>query len=858
MAIDSGRPFVVLKFGGSSVATAAGWQVVATRARQVLEDGAIPVLVCSALAGVSDLLETLLEAAHRGEHRPILTALRHQHLQLAATLGVDFTEPLEAHTGLLDRLALAAELAGESTPRMQARVMAVGELLSTQLGAKALQAGGLPIDWLDARQLLESESTATDKATYLEATFSDETDLALQARLATHEIVLTQGFIGRDTAGETVLLGRGGSDTTATTLAARIGALRCEIWSDVPGVFTADPREVPSARLLRRLHYDEAQEIASAGAKVLHPRCIGPCRRHGIPIHTRSSKRPGLPGTVIDGNPSAAAQVKVIAARRGIQLASMSTLGMWQQVGFLADVFGCFRAQGVSVDLVSTSEANVTASFDTLSGARCESLVGALAPHCRTQLIGPCAAVSLVGRNIRGILHELGPVLEAFESHRIHLIGQAASDLNLTFVVDEDAAPRLVARLHALLFDKRNTDAELGPSWSELSADSARQSKPATPPWWVSRQGELRAIAQQQTPTYVYDLERVHQAARRVATLEALGAAYYAIKANDHPQVLRTVAAAGLGLECVSVGELEVARACVPDARLLFTPNFAPRSAYEAGFQAGAHVTVDCLHPLQQWPELFRGRSVMLRIDPGKSRGHHAHVRTAGPQSKFGIAPDQIQHAVQAAKAAGVHIVGLHAHAGSGIRGSDSWQETALFLAKVARRFPEVTVLDLGGGLGVPYKPAQDALDLQAVDRALLAFRAAHPQFELWLEPGRYIVAEAGVLLATVTQTKLKGSTRYVGIDAGMHTLLRPALYGAWHNIVNLSRLDDEPAWQAHIVGPICETGDTLGHGRSLPVCHESDVMLIATAGAYGMTMSSTYNRQPAPREVVLERSTSE
>lgn len=162
-------------------------------------------------------------------------------------------------------------------------------------------------------------------------------------------------------------------------------------------------------------------------------------------------------------------------------------------------------------------------------------------------------------------------------------------------------------------------------------------------------------------------------------------------------------------------------------------------------------------------------------------------------------------------------------------------------------------MLDLGGGLGVPAWPGAPAFDVEAAAEPLAAFKDAHPGLELWLEPGRYLVAEAGVLLARVTQLKEKGGVRFVGLDAGMNALLRPSLYGAYHEIVNLSRLDAPPAWTAEVVGPICESGDVLGHARRLPESEEGDVVLLATAGAYGRVMASAYNLRPPPEESVLE-----
>jgi bifunctional diaminopimelate decarboxylase / aspartate kinase len=171
----------------------------------------------------------------------------------------------------------------------------------------------------------------------------------------------------------------------------------------------------------------------------------------------------------------------------------------------------------------------------------------------------------------------------------------------------------------------------------------------------------------------------------------------------------------------------------------------------------------------------------------------------------------------------------------------------AIFLARAAEQFPGVQVLDLGGGLGVPERPGQVPLDLEALGDLLRRFKAADPRFELWLEPGRFLVAEAGVLLVRVTQVKRKGEVVYVGLETGINSLIRPPLYGAYHPIVNLSRLDEPATWTVHVVGPICETGDILGRSRRLPPTSEGDVLLIANAGAYGRVMSSRYNlREPA------------
>ncbi len=203
-------------------------------------------------------------------------------------------------------------------------------------------------------------------------------------------------------------------------------------------------------------------------------------------------------------------------------------------------------------------------------------------------------------------------------------------------------------------------------------------------------------------------------------------------------------------------------------------------------------------------------------------------------------------------KKANADVIGIHAHSGSGILDPDNWRSVAAELIKVAERFPNVEVIDLGGGLGVPEKTGDAQFDLKALDETLGEIKTAYPKYRLWLEPGRYLVSQAGVLLSRVTQTKGKGDMRYIGIGTGMNALIRPALYGAYHEIVNLSRVHDAATESVTVVGPICETGDKLGSDRLLPPSEENDVILIANAGAYGRVMSSNYNLREVPPEISI------
>lgn len=852
--------WIVLKFGGTSVSSLSNWRNIAKVTRARLDTGARVLIVHSAVSGITDRLEKLLESALAQTHEADLRAIEERHLKLAQELGIPLGAEVGRYLTELKQIAAGVALIGEVSDRTRARVMSAGELMATEIGARYLRSQGLLVDWADARTMLKSEERrgANVRSGILSATCAFGPDGELESRLETlSPVVITQGFIASDDDGNTVLLGRGGSDTSAAYFAAKLRAQRLEIWTDVPGMFSANPRSTPTARLLRHLHYDEAQEIATSGAKVLHPRCILPARQYRIPLHVYATQAPELEGTILSTEGGeGGAQVKAVCTKKGITLVSLESPGMWHQVGFLADAFQIFKEHGMSVDLVSTSETNVTVSLDpaanTLDNTLLSALVTDLSRLCRVQVIGPCASVSLVGRNIRAILHQLGDAFEFFEEQKIYLVSQAANDLNFTFVVDENQGDRLVEQLHELLIRPVPGDPVLGPTWEQifLKPGAAAGGEPFPASWWRTKRSQLLASLEGRSCAYVYDLQSISAAARALRAMSSLGRVLYSMKANSNPRILQAIRAEGVEFECVSRGEVERALQLFPDidpGRILFTPNFAPREEYSWAFEQGVRVTVDNLYALSAWPELFRDREIFVRIDTGVGRGHHHHVRTAGAHSKFGIPVAELKQLSRLSHDLALRVVGLQAHVGSGIFDVTNWEHTARQLADIAQHFPSVKVIDVGGGLGVPERAEQPGVDLRKLDTLLTAVRAEYPQVELWMEPGRFLVAGGGVLLARVTQLKSKGEIRYVGVATGMNSLIRPALYGAYHEIVNLSRADEPPTELVNIVGPICESADVLGHDRLLPPTREGDVLLIANAGAYGHAMSSHYNlRDPA------------
>lgn len=858
--------WVVLKFGGTSVSRRNRWDTIGRLAgKRLREDGRRVLVVVSALSGVTNELQAIAYAPV-GDDAGIparFAALVERHRSFCVELGLDPDAVLGERLAKLVALETDPRAAGRALD-WQAEVLGQGELLSSTLGAAYLRSQGLDFGWCDAREWLDAVSlpNASEWAQRLSVNCRHQAEAGFVERFSAQptQMLITQGFIARHGDGGTAILGRGGSDTSAAYFGALLKAQRVEIWTDVPGMFSANPREVPDARLLARLDYAEAQEIATTGAKVLHPRSIAPCRDAGVPMAILDTERFDLPGTRIDASAATVPGVKAISRRNGIVLVSMESIGMWQQVGFLADVFERFKRHGLSIDLIGSSETNVTVSLDPsenlVNSNVLEALSADLAEVCRVKVIAPCAAITLVGRGMRSLLHRLSDVWAAFGRERVHLISQSSNDLNLTFVIDEADADGLLPHLHHELIRGGampvRDDSVFGPSWREIAEGKPQRAAP----WWQAQRPRLLAMAAAGTPRYVYDLATVRERARALIGTAAVDRCFYAMKANSHPAVLRAIVGEGFGLECVSLAEIERVFQAIPHMapeRVLFTPSFAPRHEYEAALARGAIVTLDNVEALKRWPDVFRGRTLWLRLDLGHGEGHHEKVRTGGVAAKFGLPLARFDAFVEEARKLGIRISGLHAHLGSGIDDPQHWRGVYASLAGLADSVGTVETIDIGGGLPVAYTPESREFDIGLWRAGLDEIKAAYPRYGLIVEPGRYLVAESGVLLLSVTQVVEKDGVRRIGCDAGMNALMRPAMYEAYHGIHNLSRLDDADTASFDVVGPVCESSDVLGRARLLPkATAEGDVILVADAGAYGMAMANTYNLRALPAEEVL------
>ena len=464
--------WVVLKFGGTSVAGRPQWDVICDLARRRRDEGCRVLLVCSAVAGVTNRLAALADGGQAGAGNG-LAELIELHRGLGRDLGVDDRHWLPRATTMLEECL--ATLQRDPGPPASAALLAAGEWLSTQIGCRFLRQQGLEADWVDVREALEAsaERELSPARQWLSASCAAGPDAALAALWSgMAPVLLTQGFVARNSEGRTVLLGRGGSDTSAALLAGRLQARRVEIWTDVPGLFSADPRLVQQARLLGEVDYAEALEMAASGARVVHPRSIRAAADTQTPMLVGDVNRPELAGTRIGACGEACNGVKTVTCQQDMAVMLLQNLDARRQVGFLADVFDVFRRHGVSIDLVATSETTTTVSLNKeanhLSVTGLDALESDLGRHCTVQRFDDCVCVNLVGRGARTALSRLAPVMRHFDERPLLMVSQSANDLCLSLLVPAGEHRELLRAAHAALIPDRE-DGVFGATWNELS-----------------------------------------------------------------------------------------------------------------------------------------------------------------------------------------------------------------------------------------------------------------------------------------------------------------------------------------------------------------------------------------------------
>ena len=449
---------IVMKFGGTSV---ANFEAI-TRTTFII-GGKLdqkPVVVVSALSKVTDLLYKISDAAaskEETETRDLLKQLRDRHTNLACELLQQSPALCEAALekvndicDSLDSLAMAVCAVGELSERNKAKIISNGELLSSTIICHAMNAKGIRTAFVDARKMMMTSGSYLKGEPITEEICARVPGIIAEA-FNGMDAVITQGFIGSDLEGKQTVLGRGGSDYSASLIGLAIDAERIEIWTDVDGVRTADPRRVPNTKNLEKISFEEAAEMAHFGAKVLHPLTIEPAVKKNIPIYVLNSMNPSGKGTAILCNELIEDGVKSVSFKENIRVINIFSMKMINTSGFLRRVFEIFSENKVSVDLISTSEANISVTVD--AAEKIDKVVEQLSEFAEVFVDDDKSQVSVIGKNIVRLNGMLKKTFAPLKRCNVYMISQGASFVNISFVVDREELNEVVCDLHQHLFE---------------------------------------------------------------------------------------------------------------------------------------------------------------------------------------------------------------------------------------------------------------------------------------------------------------------------------------------------------------------------------------------------------------------
>jgi len=381
----------------------------------------------------------------------------------------------------------------------------------------------------------------------------------------------------------------------------------------------------------------------------------------------------------------------------------------------------------------------------------------------------------------------------------------------------------------------------------------------------------LELADQYKTPLYVIDEERIKNNYKRLQ--EAFSSYYsdfkmfYACKANTNLAVMRILEKEGSGIDAVSPGEIYTSLLIGFDpSKILYTGNNVTNEELKFAVTSGVRINLDSISQLRRLSKIpeAQGMEISFRVNPMVGAGHHDHCITGGPLSKFGVMEEEAVKVYEMAKDLGFNPVGIHTHIGSGILDPEPFMLAVRTLMDIAGRVKEdadveFDFIDFGGGIGIPYTPEESKLDIKNfAEKITNLYKDKLAEYGLGkptmcIEPGRYLVGDASILLTRVNTIK-QSYRKFSGVDAGFNTLLRPTMYGSYHHIVSASRPLAEPTQKIDIAGDVCESGDLFARDRPMPDIEEGDVLAILNAGAYAFSMSSQYNSRPKAAEILISK----
>ena len=820
----------VIKLGGSSQ-TLSGYKTLIKN----LDNDFKNVIVVSAIKGVTNNLINLINKIRKNEkdtQKFLEEKIIKVNSDLARQLKLDLFF-LEEDYNFLRLMIKSSYL----NLKDEIKIVSMGETFTSKILNQYLSKNKKLSSFLDAINFIKCNQK--NLSLHNNGNFSVEKDIILES-LTNKDMVVVPGFRGLNFENEICLMGRGGSDTTGSIIAAELKSIKYQIWTDVNGIYTGDPNKMNNVNIIESISYNAAQEISAMGAKVIHPYCIQPCKKYNIPIEIRNTYDFDSKFTTI-GNIDDLSKKAIysITNQEKNCIFKIESLNMWNNYGFVYDIFSKFKKYNVDVNIINTSQFNITTTTNDKNMKKLLLLKEELEKYYKVELLPTCNLISIVGENIKKF-NKLNLVMKTVLDFDIKLTSYSSNDMTLSFVIEEKYAGKLSENLHNIIFP-------------------FNQFKIPKDIWWEK-------LLESDGPSncqYLYNLDIIKQKISELKTLSSIDKIYYAMKANNNIDIIKNIINHNLGFETVSIDEINhldmITTGLNLDSKIdiLFTPNFAKIEDYETIFikytnssKFNIKVILDNLDVIKDYPNVFESKEIALRLDLDYGFGHCNKVITQGQDSKFGIIPDDIINNAQMLNDLNIKIVGLHSHMGSGISNYKHWVNNLNLIISIYKRIPEsinnIEWFDIGGGFGI-----DNIIDFKMLNNEITVIKNNLSNIKIFIEPGRFIVAESGIIWGKVTQTKFKNKTKFIGTNIGMTDLIRPALYSATHPTY-FKNSDDEKEIVT-VVGPICESGDILVKNlyinKSIKI---NDSIIISNTGAYGIVMASSYNNRKLPEQIII------
>ena len=819
----------VIKLGGSSQ-TLIGYQTLLDK----LNNNFKTVIVVSAIKGITNNLISLINKISKDEKDKEIfleEKIIKVNSDLVRELNLDLFF-LEEDYNFLRLIINSSNLKLKD----KTKIVSMGETLTAKILNQYLLKNNHLTEFLDAISFIKCNQK--NLSLHNNGNFSVEKDIILD-KLNNKNMVVIPGFRGINSDGEICLMGRGGSDTTGSIIASTLKSNKYQIWTDVNGIYSGDPNVMKNVHIIESISYNAAQEISAMGAKVIHPYCIQPCKKYNIPIEIRNTYNFDTKFTTI-GNVDELSEKTIysITNQEKNCIFKVESLNMWNNYGFVYDIFSKFKKYNVDVNIINTSQFDITTTTNDTDMKKLLLLKEELEKSYKVILIQDCNLISIVGENIKKFT-KLNLIMNSILEFDIKLTSYSSNDMTLSFIIEEKFSDKLSEKIHNIIFPFNQFEIPKDIWWKEL----------------LESQGPDNC-------QYLYNLEVVNNKIKDLKNMSSIDKIYYAMKANNNIDIIKNIINQQLGFETVSIDEIQHLDNITNDLELdkkidiLYTPNFARVEDYLAIFSISESkkfnikVILDNLDVIKEYPEVFKDKDIALRLDLDYGFGHCNKVITQGQDSKFGIMPDDIINNFKLLDDLNISITGLHSHMGSGISNYKHWVNNLNLIISIYKRIPDsinkIEWFDIGGGFGI-----DNVIDFNSLDKEISMIKKDLTNIKIFIEPGRFIVAEAGIIWGKVTQTKFKNNTKFIGTNIGMTDLLRPALYSAIHPTYFKESTEEKEL--ATIVGPICESGDILVKNllvnKSLKI---NDTIIISNTGAYGIVMASSYNNRKLPKQIIM------